>query len=81
MSNWDTANVTDMSYMFDGCKSLQEIDAGRWNTSKVTDMSRMFYGVPGSFILHFSPQLFDTSNVEHYFWFMPDGFDWERLFE
>lgn len=33
------------------------------------------------YTLHFSPQLFDTSNVEYYLLFMPDNFDWKRLFE
>ena len=41
----DTANVTDMSFMFDGCKALTSVgDLSGWNTSNVTDMSNMFYG-------------------------------------
>ncbi len=42
--NIDTSNVTDMSCMFYGCKSLISINGiSNWNTSNVTDMSYMFY--------------------------------------
>ena len=38
-------NVTDMSYMFEGCSSLSSLpDISKWNTNNVTDMSYMFYG-------------------------------------
>ena len=38
-------NVTNMSYMFYGCKSLSSLpDISKWNTDKVTNMSSMFYG-------------------------------------
>ena len=37
-------NITDMSYMFHGCKSLIELpDLAEWNISDITDMSYMFY--------------------------------------
>ncbi len=42
VSNFDTSNVTDMSYMFTWCKGLQQLDLSGFNTSKVTDMSCMF---------------------------------------
>ena len=36
-------NVTNMSYMFSGYKSLSSLpDISKWNTNKVTDMSFMF---------------------------------------
>ena len=36
-------NVTDMSFMFDGCKSLLSLpDISKWDTNKVINMSRMF---------------------------------------
>ena len=44
MANLNTANVTDMRSMFDGCESLKSLDVSGFNTSKVTDMSCMFYG-------------------------------------
>ncbi len=71
IGNWDTSNVTDMSYMFfahdvDGlyyfdyeeCKFNQNIR--KWDTSKVTDMSYMFSGC-----INFNKSLegWDTSHV------------------
>ena len=36
-------NITDISYMFDGCKSLLALnDISQWNTSKITNMSHAF---------------------------------------
>ncbi|MBO7501907.1 MAG: BspA family leucine-rich repeat surface protein [Paludibacteraceae bacterium] len=40
--NW--TNVTDMSYMFFGCESLETIDISYMATIYVTDMSSMFSG-------------------------------------
>ena len=35
--------ITNMSYMFDGCKSLTSLpDISNWNTNNVTNMSFMF---------------------------------------
>ena len=34
LSNFDTKNVTDMSYMFDGCKSLK-IENVKTNDEKI----------------------------------------------
>ncbi len=42
MANLNTANVTDMRTMFNGCESLKSMDVSGFNTSKVTDMSYMF---------------------------------------
>ena len=43
LSNFDTSNVTDMSHMFDSCKYLNVIYAGKnWNTDKVTTSNNMF---------------------------------------
>jgi surface protein len=41
MANWNTANVTDMSWMFYGASAFNQ-DIGSWNTANVTDMSYMF---------------------------------------
>ncbi|MBQ4507708.1 MAG: BspA family leucine-rich repeat surface protein [Paludibacteraceae bacterium] len=38
----NTSEVTDMSYMFCGCKALTSLDISNFNTEKVTDMSYMF---------------------------------------
>ena len=42
MSNFNTSNVTDMSYMFSLCGQLQNLDLSNFNTSKVTNMAQMF---------------------------------------
>ena len=39
----NTANVTDMSFMFHGCSALKSLDLTNFNTAKVTDMDNMFY--------------------------------------
>ena len=42
-SNFDTSNVTDMSFMFNNCHKLKEIKGiNKFNTNKVKDMSGMF---------------------------------------
>ena len=42
LSNFDTSNVTDMSYMFYGMSNLTTLDLSSFNTSQVTDMKYMF---------------------------------------
>ena len=42
--NFNTNNVTDMSYMFDGCSLLKELNLNNFNTNNVTNMSCMFSG-------------------------------------
>ena len=45
ISNWNTENVTDMSYMFYGCDAISSIpDISNWNTKNVRNMSYMFSG-------------------------------------
>lgn len=44
VSNFNTANVTNMSYMFADCSSLTILDLTNFNTEKVTDMRSMFKG-------------------------------------
>jgi surface protein len=43
ISEWDTALVTDMSYLFFEATTFDD-DISLWNTSAVTDMSGMFSG-------------------------------------
>ena len=43
LTSFDTAGVTDMSYMFDSCSSLKELDLTSFNTEQVTNMLRMFH--------------------------------------
>ena len=42
LSNFDTSNVTDMSYMFYGMSNLTTLDLSNFNTSQVMDMKYMF---------------------------------------
>ena len=57
----NTSNVTDMSYMFDGCHSLTELNLSNFDTSNVTDMSRMFRY--NSSLTKLDVSNFDTSKV------------------
>ena len=45
ISKWNINNITDMSYMFNGCSSLAFLpDISNWNINNVTDINYMFYG-------------------------------------
>ena len=61
LSNFDTSNVTNMSYMFYGCESLTSIDLSNFNTSKVTNISSMFNDCRGLTSIDLSNC--NTSNV------------------
>jgi len=61
LSNFNTANVTDMSFMFHSCYSLTNLDLSSFNTAKVTDMMCMFYYCTRLTSLDLSG--FNTSNV------------------
>ncbi len=64
LAKLDTSNITDMSYMFINCQSLQRLDLSTFDTSKVTTMFCMFYFCYGLTELNLSGPKFDTSNVE-----------------
>ena len=42
LSNFQTKDVTDMSYMFNNCSSLKYLKIN-FNTQKVTNMEKMFF--------------------------------------
>ena len=42
LSNFNTQNVTNMSWMFSGCESLKDLNLSNFNTQNVTDMFCMF---------------------------------------
>ena len=44
LENLNTANVTDMSYMFYGCSALEKVDLSTFNTEKLTTTTSMFDG-------------------------------------
>ena len=59
--NFNTDNVTDMSWMFAFCKALTSLDLSNFNTQNVTDMSCMFYNCRALTSLDVSK--FNTQNV------------------
>ena len=61
LSNFDTSQVTDMSYMFSSCSNLASLNVSNFDTSKVTDMSYMFRNYHDLASLDLSN--FDTSKV------------------
>lgn len=44
LRNLRMESVTDMSYMFSGCKRLDSLEADDWDVSSVTDMTGIFDG-------------------------------------
>ena len=65
LSNLDTSNVTDMSYMFYGCSSLTELNMDGLDTSNVTNMGNMFLGC--KLLTQLNVSGLDTSNVTNMF--------------
>ena len=64
--NFDTSKVTDMSYMFYGCQSLQTLDLTSFNTVNVVSMREMFsaYNYDGMSLENIIfGENFDTSKV------------------
>ncbi len=61
LSNLNTSEVTNMSYMFCYCTRLTSLDLSHFNTSKVTFMYGMFYGSSGLTSLDLSS--FNTTKV------------------
>ncbi len=63
LENLKTNNVTNMSYMFNECKSLTSLDLTGFDTSSVTDMSQMFLSC--SSLTSLDVTKFNTSEVTH----------------
>lgn len=42
LNNFDTSNITNMSYMFAGCINLTSLNVSKFKTANVIDMSSMF---------------------------------------
>ena len=59
--NFNTENVTDMSWMFYSCSGLTSLNLSNFNTSNVTNMGVMFYGCSSLTSLNLSN--FNTANV------------------
>lgn len=71
--SWDTGQVTDMSFMFNNCRKLVDINSGTWDTSNVTNMKGMFYNS----LCFNQPLPWNTSNVTSmkYLFFNAKNFD------
>ena len=61
LEHLNTSQVTDMTSMFDECKSLTSLDLSSFDTSRVTDMGAMFRYCKSLTALNLSS--FDTSKV------------------
>ena len=60
LSSFDTSNVTDMGYMFDGSYATEIKGLENFNTSKVTNMNSMF---SAGKVINLNLSSFDTSKV------------------
>ena len=71
LSNFNTSNANNMSYMFNNCASLNSLTGiSKWNTTNVKDMNSMF---KECYSLNSLPDIskWDTSNVDdmsYMFW-------------
>ena len=61
LSNVDTENVTDISYIFSDCNNLTSLDISSFDTGNVTDMSYAFHNC--SNLTNLDLRSFDTGNV------------------
>ena len=74
ISQWNTSNVTDMSYMFSHAYVFNQ-DVSSWNTSNVTDMSYMF-----SYAYVFNQDItsWNTSNVTNFTQMFSKAYDFNQ---
>ena len=61
LSNFDTSNVTDMSFMFDACNNLSYLNLSNFDTGNVRDMSFMFHSCIN--LEHLNLSNFNTNKV------------------
>ena len=66
LSNFKTANVTNMSWMFTDCKNLTAVDVSNFNTNKVTNMLGMFSNCQK--LAYVDVSKFNTENVTNMSW-------------
>ena len=66
LKDLDTSNVTNMSSMFNNCRSLTSLDLSSFNTSNVATTEYMFYNCRSLTSLDLSS--FDTSKVTSMYW-------------
>ena len=73
----DTSQVTDMSWMFSKCYSLEELDVSGFDTGNVTNMSYMFDSCDKLTNLNING--FDTSNVTNMWEMFSECYSLEEL--
>mgnify|MGYP002528063920 CR=1 FL=1 len=78
LSGWNTEKVKDMSFMFENCYSLNELDLSSFDTHHVEDMVNMFYDCES--LTKLTINNFDMSNV-HNAYDMLTGSGLTRAFE
>ena len=61
LTNFDTNNITNTSFMFNKCYNLKHLNLSNFNTNNVRDMSYMFNELKS--LEHLNLSSFDTSNV------------------
>ena len=66
LSNFNSQNVSNMSYMFCCCFSLKNLNLSNFNTGNVTNMKYMFYDCKSLINLNLSN--FNTENVTNMSW-------------
>lgn len=64
MEHVSTQGVTNMSFMFNGCKNLEVLDVSAFDTSQVLDMSNIFANCQTLKTLDLTS--FDTSRVQNF---------------
>ncbi len=68
LSNFNTSEVTDMSYMFNGCSAMTSLNLSTFNTAKVTTMSQMFHDMSNVTSINLSSFATDSvSSMDHMF--------------
>ena len=63
LSNFETKNVNDMSYMFSCCENLNELNLSNFETKNVNNMNSMFFECKSLKELNLSN--FETKNVNN----------------
>ena len=63
LSNFNTDNVTDMSYMFYNCSSLKRLDISNFNIEKLKILSYMFYECSSLKEIIFSSSTIEINNI------------------
>ena len=61
VSNFNTQNVTDMSFMFFNCSAITTLEIAKFDTKNVTDMSFMFCSDPALTTIYASDKFVTTA--------------------